>query len=231
MRRRGKRRRMEAEKMSNMPYERFVRFGAENLTEAELLAIILRTGTKKVTALELGKQILEQIGGLSGLYHVGLNSLQAINGIGEVKAVKIKCIAELSKRMAKECAKERLCFNSPGTIAMYYMEELRHEKKEKVLLLLLDTKGRLIKELILSTGTVNSSLISPREVFVEALRVETVGMIILHNHPSGNPAPSKTDEEITERIAEGAKIIDLVLIDHIIIGDNKYISFKEIGLL
>lgn len=215
----------------NMPYERFQRFGASQLTEAELLAIILRTGTKDASALELGMQILDEAGSLNGLYHVEPDTLMKIKGIGLVKAIKIKCIAELSRRMARECARDGLKFNSPKTVAAYYMEELRHERKEKVLLLLLNTKGLLLKELVLSTGTVNTSLISQREVFVEALKSDAVSILLLHNHPSGNPTPSLADREITETICKGAKLIGITLIDHIIIGDNKYISFKESGFL
>lgn len=219
------------ENTQEMPYEKFLRFGAQNLTEAELLAIILRTGTKDVSALDLGRQILKTTGGLNGLYHTSLSKLTALKGIGEVKAVKIKCIAELSRRMAKACAREGLSFNSPPSMAAYYMEELRHEKREKVMLVLLDSKGLLLKEVVLSTGTVNASLISTREIFIEVLKAEAVSMVLLHNHPSGNPSPSIQDEDITRMVEEGAKILNVGFIDHIIIGDNKYFSFREHRLL
>lgn len=216
---------------SEMPYEKFIRFGAGSLTEAELLAIILRTGTKDNSAVALGQQILEKSGSLIGLYNTGLNSLMELKGIGQVKAVKIKCIAELSRRMAKECAKEGLTFNSPLTVATYYMEELRHEKREKVMLILLDSKGLVLKEVILSTGTVNASLISTREIFIEVLQAEAVGIVLLHNHPSGDPMPSSNDKYITSQIMKGAELLDVVFVDHIIIGDNRYYSFKEKNLL
>ncbi len=219
------------ENTQEMPYEKFLRFGAQNLTEAELLAIILRTGTKDVSALDLGRQILETAGGLNGLYHTSLSKLMVLKGIGEVKAVKIKCIAELSRRMAKACAKEGLSFNSPPSMAAYYMEELRHEKREKVMLVLLDSKGLLLKEVVLSTGTVNASLISTREIFIEVLKAEAVSIVLLHNHPSGNPSPSIQDEDITRLIEKGAKLLNVGFIDHIIIGDNKYFSFREHRLL
>lgn len=223
--------RQNTESRQEMPYEKFMRFGAQSLTEAELLAIILRTGTKDISALQLGRQILELTGGLNGLYHTETNALMKLKGIGNVKAVKVKCIAELSRRMARECAKEGLLFQNPSSVAAYYMEELRHERKEKVLLVLLDSKGLLLKEILLSCGTVNTSLISPREVFIEVLKAEAVGMIVLHNHPSGNPAPSGSDRDITALLQKGAQLLDLTLIDHIIIGDNRYISFRESGLL
>ena len=154
-----------------------------------------------------------------------------LKGIGQVKAVKIKCITELSRRMAKECAKEGLVFNNPSTVATYYMEELRHEKRERVLLVLLDSKGLVLKEVILSTGTVNASLISTREIFIEVLKAEAVGIVLLHNHPSGNPMPSSRDDEVTSLIKKGAELLDVAFIDHIIIGDKDYYSFKEKGLL
>lgn len=222
---------MKMVKTQELPYEKFKRFGAENLTEAELLAIILRTGTKDVSALELGQQILTSAGSLNGLCRTSLRTLMNFKGIGEVKAVKIKCLAEFSRRMARECAAIGLSFQSPSSVAEYYMEELRHEKRERVLLILLDTKGMLLKELVLSTGTVNSSLLSTREIFIEVLKAEAVGVLLLHNHPSGDPAPSGQDMEITRQICESATLLDISFMDHIIIGDKKYFSFRESNLL
>ena len=221
----------DKKEVPEMPYEKFERFGAESLTEAELLAIILRTGTKDISALELGRRILTASGGLSGLYHIRSEDLTKIKGIGKVKDVKIRCIAELSRRMAKECARSGLLFNNPMTVAAYYMEQLRHEKKEKVLLALLDSRGRLLKEVLLSTGTANASLVSTRDVFIEVLKAEAVGFVVLHNHPSGDPVPSDYDTEITKLLGQGAKLLDVNMLDHIIIGDNRYYSFLESGLL
>lgn len=218
-----------------LPYEKFLKYGPESLSEAELLAIILRTGTKDCSSVELAKQILELAGspyrGLLGLYHVSVEELEQIRGIGEVKAVKIKCIAELSMRMAKARKEPLLSFHSPRSVADYFMEELRHEEKEKVLLLCLDNKAQLISQAVLSVGTANASLLSPREVFKYALKVHAVHIMVLHNHPSGDPAPSRQDMEITRRLLKTGELMEIPLIDHIIIGDNKYISFKESGLL
>lgn len=225
------RQKMIADGLEEMPYEKFERFGAGNLTEAELLAIILRTGTKDISALELGRQILSKTEGLSGLYHTSPEELMQLKGIGRVKAVKITCIAELSRRMAMECARDGLQFHTPASVAAYYMEELRHEKREKVLLVLLDSKGLLLKEVLLSTGTVNSSLVSMREIFIEVLKAEAVGFLLLHNHPSGDPSPSGNDREVTELMKKSARLMDVELLDHIIIGDNRYYSFSESRLL
>lgn len=220
---------------NDMPYEKFMRLGSHVLTEAELLAIIIRTGTKERKPVEIGQEILSlpsvKEHGLGGLYDVTVQELMGIKGIGQVKAVKLKCLAELSMRMAMASAKEELQFLDPSSVAKYYMEKLRHERKERVLLLLLDQKERLIGEEVLSVGTVNASLLSPREVFIAALKKEAVHIMLLHNHPSGDPAPSRQDMLVTDEIQEIGGMIDIPLIDHIIIGDNKYMSFKEAGLL
>lgn len=217
------------------PYEKFLRFGAENLTESELLAVILRTGNRDEDAEGLAAHILELASfgkeGLTGLHQISMEQLLQIKGIGKVKAIQIKCVMEFCTRVARSKAKKSLVFNRSSSVADYYMETLRHRNRECVLLLLLDAKGHLLKEAELSKGTVNASLLSPREVFVEALKAEAVHIILLHNHPSGDPTPSKEDMTVTARIAELGQKLDIPLMDHIIIGDNKYISFKEQGYL
>jgi len=220
---------------AELPYEKFLKYGPESLSEAELLAIILRTGTKDCSSVELGRQILDLAGapykGLLGLYHISVEELKQLRGIGEVKAVKIKCIAELSMRMARARKAPLLKFTSPRSVAEYFMEEMRHEEREKVILLCLDNKAQLISRSVLSVGTANASLLSPREVFQYALRVHAVHIMVLHNHPSGDPLPSREDMEITRRLTKTGELMEIPLVDHIIIGDNKYTSFKESGLL
>jgi len=217
------------------PYEKFLRFGAENLTESELLAVILRTGNKEWDAEGLAAHILEVASygkeGLPGLHNLSMEQLLQIKGIGKVKAIQIKCVMELCTRMARSKAKKNLVFNRSSSVADYYMEYLRHKTKECVVLLMLDAKGHMLKETEISVGTVCASLLSPREVFVEALKAEAVHIILLHNHPSGDPTPSKEDMTVTAHIAELGQKLDIPLMDHIIIGDNKYISFKEQGYL
>lgn len=216
---------------SQLPYERFMRFGAENLTEAELLAIILRTGTKDKSALQLAEDVLRLFKypneGLNGLHSVTLKELKSIKGIGEVKAVKLKCIAELSSRISASVAQKGLLFTKSGQVAAYYMEKLRHKKTECTILLSLDSKGQLIKESKLSEGSVRMALISAREIFLEALDTKAVNIILLHNHPSGDPTPSMADIEVTDDIREMGEKMNIPLLDHIIIGDNRYISFME----
>ena len=216
------------------PYEKFLRHGAENMSDAELLAIIIRTGTKDADSVSIGQDVLQLSDtryGLLGLHHISVEDLMSIKGIGQVKAVKIKCIAELSKRLSKASAELSLQIDNPMTVANYYMEDLRHKENEWIMLVMLDNKNRIIKDEIISQGTVNASILSPREIFLMALRNKAVYILILHNHPSGDPTPSKQDIAITKRVMEVANLIGIPLIDHIIIGDRKYMSFKEKGYL
>ncbi len=219
----------------SLPYERFLRFGPENLTEAELLAIIIRTGTKDCNALQLAEQVLSLARypkeGLLGLYDVSVKELQGIKGIGQVKAVKLKCLAELSMRMNTATAKEGICFNSSGQVADYFMERLRHKNTESLVLVCLDAKGQLISEQKLSDGSVRMTLISPREIFLAALQDCAVSILLVHNHPSGDPTPSRADRELTSNLKELGDKMDIPLLDHIIIGDNRYTSFKEAALI
>ena len=217
--------------IQNLPYEKFLSYGAEALTDSELLAIIIRTGTHEMSAGMLGEKVLETAGrygnGLLGLYHIPLKELMQVKGIGKVKAVKLKVLAELCIRMSQRKAKESLSFLQPESIAAYYMERFRHETVEHILLLLFDSGLHLIEERLISTGTVNASLLSPREVYINVFKAGAVSLMLLHNHPGGNPTPSKNDIDITKRISQIGKTIDVPLLDHIIIGDNSYFSFKE----
>lgn len=217
-----------------LPYDKFIRLGAESLSDAELLAIMLRTGTRDKTPIELGREVLKLAGshlGLLGLHHFDIKELMQIPGIGEVKAVQLLCIAEIAKRTANMKAKSGLCFDKPETVAAFYMERLRHKSTEQLLLVLLNNRKNIVNETVISIGTSNSTLVSPREICIKALREEAAYMIILHNHPSGNPEPSRQDIIVTRKIKEVSDLIEIPLLDHIIIGDNRYISFNQKGLL
>ena len=215
------------------PYEKCSRLGAEHLSDVELLAVLLRTGTRGENALELAGRILYHAGGIGilGIHQFNAERLKQIKGIGNVKAIQISCISELAKRLAKASYQDTVCFTDPKTIAQYYMEDLRHANQEQMKLLLLNTKSRLIGETDISKGTVNSAVISPRELFVEALQKNAVSIVLLHNHPSGDPTPSKEDVLITRRIQEAGRLIGVELLDHIVIGDNCYVSLREKGLV
>lgn len=216
------------------PYEKCERFGAANMTNVELLAVLLRTGTKGENSLQLAEKILYPVSAPEGILNIhkwSLEQLQQIKGIGRVKAIQIMCLCELTKRLAKATAGEGLNFSRPESIARYYMEDMRHNKQETMKLLLLNTKSKLIGETDISKGTVNMAIISPRELFVEALQKDAVSIILLHNHPSGDPTPSKEDVLVTRRIFEAGEMIGVDLLDHIIIGNNCYISLKEKGFI
>lgn len=231
----GKSENNEYYRLQDLPYERFAALGAENLTDAELLAILLRTGTRGVSAKGLGERVLAETArygnGLLGLYHIPEKELKRIEGIGSVKAVQLKAVAEFARRMARAKAKGSLSFRDPYTVADYYMELFRHESVEQIRLLLLDSALHLTGEEILSKGTVNASLLSPREVYAHAFRGGAANIMLLHNHPGGNPVPSGNDIEITERIWRVGAMADIPLLDHIILGDNCYFSFRESKLL
>lgn len=220
--------------ISERPYERCERYGAEYLTDAELLSVVIRSGTKERRSFEVAQDVLmikDEYQGLKGLYNVTLNELMRIKGIGRVKAIQILCVVELTKRMSKVVSNKGIYFNTPQSIADYFMQEMRHLDTEQVTLVLLNSKNRLIKEIRLSKGTVNASLTTPREVFIYALKYEAVNFAMIHNHPSGDPTPSQEDIRLTSRIKESSKIVGINLIDHIIIGDNIYTSLGEMGLM
>ena len=214
------------------PFEKYRKQGLTGLSDAELLALIIRTGTRKLNCMELCSKVIEFCGGtLAGLYGKTDRELQKIQGIGPVKAVEIVCICELATRIARARRSYDEPLDNACKISNRYMEEMRHFREEHVILLLLDIKCRLIKEITISIGTINQSFLRPREVFIQALKYEAVNLVLLHNHPSGDPTPSKADIWITDKILEVSELIGIPLVDHIIIGDCSYISFREKGLV
>ncbi len=226
---------MNKQNTNEFPYERFERVGAHALTDAELIAIILRTGTVGEDALALAHKVLSLTSGsatgILALNSISLEELLQIKGIGKVKAIRLKCVAEICARMQKRNREHMISFQNPASVAELYMERMRHLETEHVYLLLCDNKNHIIKEILLSKGTVNASMLSPREIFIEALRYHAVHVLLIHNHPSGDPSPSKEDITITQTILESSILIQIPLLDHIIIGDNTYISLKEKGYL
>ena len=192
--------------------------------------MILRTGAKGRNVLELAGDLLKLVPereGFTGIRRLSLDELSNVKGIGKVKAVQLKCLLEIARRMAREEAGEGTYFASPSAVANYYMEDLRHEEQEVLLLLMLNQRGRLLKERYMFKGTVNASVISPREIFVEALAARAVQIILLHNHPSGDASPSQEDLNVTRRIKEAGQLLGIALTDHIIIGEHAYVSLRE----
>lgn len=215
------------------PYEKCEQHGAGQLSDAELLAVIIRSGSRKLRASEVAGQILgcsKEHTGLLGLNYTTMQELMQIEGIGRVKAIQLLCVAELARRMAKAGKNRGVSFKAPDSVAGYYMQDMRCLNREQILLLMLDSKNQLIKDIVLSSGTVNASFSEPREIFLTSLKHGAVSIILLHNHPSGDPTPSREDLMTTRRIQEAGQLIGIPLMDHIIIGDNTYVSLREKGV-
>lgn len=213
------------------PRERMMRYGAEALSHAELLAILLRTGTQRESAVHLAGRVLKECGTIRNLVDMGIQELTAIRGIGPAKALQIRAGIELGRRLARSRAGETVTVRRPQDAADYVMEELRYLKKEHFVCLFLNTKNHIIGRETLSVGTLNASLVHPREVFRAAIKMNSASIICAHNHPSGDPAPSPEDVTLTRRLAEAGELVGIDVLDHIVIGDGCYISLKEQGLL
>ena len=212
------------------PYEKCIRYGVQALTNRELLAVILRTGAKGKHVLDLAGELLNLVPereGFTGIRRLSMTELSAVHGIGKVKAVQLKCILEIARRMAREEAGEGTAFTSAEAVAGYYMEDLRHLEQEEIHVMFLNTKQNLLRDFLVSKGTVNASVITPREILIEGLRSLAVSMILVHNHPSGDPSPSESDLLLTRRVKEAGDVIGISLLDHIIIGDKRYLSFRQ----
>lgn len=225
---------MKAMVEEERPYEKCARFGADNLTNIELLSVLLRTGTRGESCMKLAQKLLYPVFAQEGILNIHqwtYEQLVGLRGIGNVKAIQILCLSELAKRLSKATAHNGLNFTNPAAIAKYYMEDMRHAKQEHMKMLLLNTRARLIGECNVSKGTVNSTVVSPRELFVEALQKNAVSIVLLHNHPSGDVTPSKEDVLITKRVSDVGQLIGIELLDHIIIGNNCYISLREKGFI
>lgn len=213
------------------PRERLLRYGAEDLSNGELLAIVLRSGTKKENILSLCSRILHQSGGLNGLLDLTAEEFMEIKGIGQAKACQLLAIAEISKRFRTYKSGEAYKITKPKDAADYVMESMRYLKQECLKVIMLNTKNMIISLMEVSLGTLNSSIVHPREVFCQAIKKNSAAIIICHNHPSGDPTPSNEDINITHRLKESGKLLGIDLIDHIIIGNGSYISLKEKGIL
>lgn len=212
---------------SERPYEKCQRFGVRALSDAELLAVIIKTGTKDMRSTDLAAKVItlcDAKGGIGYLSALSIQELTRIKGIGKVKAIQILCAAELSRRIAKSTASENINFTNSEIVAAYYMEDMRYLSQEQLIMAMLDTKNKLIKDIVLTKGTINATYMHPREIFIEALKHEAVHIILVHNHPSGDPTPSKTDIQMTKEISKAGKMIGIPLIDHIIIGNNRFES-------
>jgi DNA repair protein RadC len=212
------------------PREKLKNHGVKALSNAELLAILLRTGTKNESALSLSYKILSKNGGIKFLGNAKVTDFNEISGIGLAKASQLIAAVELGKRIAQYSYNEDIYVKKPQDAADMLMEEMRYYKKEHMKIIMLNVKCKVIGVEEISIGSLNSSLAHPREIFIPAIKNSSANIILTHNHPSGDPAPSKDDIEITQRVYEAGKILGIELYDHIIIGDGVFISLKEKGL-
>ncbi|SHI43679.1 RadC family protein [Propionispora hippei] len=215
------------------PREKLLAKGPEALSNAELLAILLRSGTKQDSVMRVAERLLKQYEstGIGAFSNISPQAISKIKGIGMVKAVTIVAAIELGKRLHSSTILEKPVIHSPRDVADLMMSRLRYENKELFMILLLSTKNHVLATPVISVGTLNASLVHPREVFREVIHYPAASVILLHNHPSGDPNPSKDDIALTKKLIDAGKILDISVLDHVIIGDNKYVSLKEKGII
>ncbi|PHA00807.1 hypothetical protein COE51_05715 [Bacillus pseudomycoides] len=213
----------------DQPRERLLLEGASSLSNTELLAILLRTGSKEESVLTLANRILNHFDGLRMLKDATIEEMTSIHGVGMAKASQLIAAFELGRRMVRLEYQNRYSIRNPEDCARYMMEEMRFLQQEHFVCLYLNTKNQVMHRQTIFIGSLNASIVHPREVFKEAFRRAAASIICLHNHPSGDPAPSREDIEVTKRLVECGKIIGIEILDHIIIGDHKFVSLKDKG--
>jgi len=219
--------------VSERPYEKAEADGIQYLSDKELLTVLIRTGTKTERADQVALRILELCGkdGLQAMWNLDMEELKTLPGIGRVKAIQILCVCELARRLArgKRLFGEKI--TSSEDVVYYFGAQLNYSQRECLILLVLDSKNRIISEEVLSMGTISASIADPREIYLMALKKNGVAIILLHNHPSGDPTPSREDIFTTRRIAKAGNLLGIPLKDHIIIGHDSYISLNAEGYL
>ncbi|MCA1063568.1 DNA repair protein RadC [Rossellomorea aquimaris] len=213
------------------PRERLIQSGAASLSNQELLAILLRTGTKSESVLQLSNRLLNHFDGLNLLKDASLEEITETKGIGLAKAVQIMAAVEFGRRISNLAFDDRYSIRSPEDGANYVMNDMRFLAQEHFVCLYLNTKNQVLHKQTIFIGSLNASIVHPREVFKEAFRRSAASIICIHNHPSGDPTPSREDIEVTKRLVECGRIIGIDILDHLIIGEKKFISLKEKGYL
>lgn len=209
------------------PRERMMQYGASSLSNAELLAILLRTGTASQSAVHIAERVLSQTGGLKGLTDSTIETLVQIKGVGPAKAIQVLAGVELGRRISRLMPDERLAIRSPQDAAEFMMDELQHLTQEHFVCLFLNTKNEVIGKETIFVGSLNASIVHPREIFRKAIQRASAAIICLHNHPSGDPTPSAEDRHVTRRLREAGRIVGIEVLDHIIIGEQRFYSMKE----
>lgn len=214
------------------PREKLIRFGAAHLSNAELIAILLGQGSQNANAVQTARMLISRFSDVDGIARASLSELQQVHGIGPAKAVTLLAAFQLYRNLQSERAmKESRVFSNPRRIAEIYIPKLSHKKKESFYVLLLDSAMKLIREVEVTRGLLNASLVHPREVFNPAIRDNARGIILMHNHPSGQKEASPEDRRITEKLVQSGELLDIPVYDHIIIAGDGYFSFKEHNLL
>lgn len=213
------------------PREKMKERGAQALGNSELLAILLRTGNFQESALRIAENLLDRQGGLAGFGNATLEEFEQVKGVGEAKAITVMAAIELGRRVTTLAPAERAIIRTPDDVAALLMPRFRYETKESFIAILLSTKNHVLKTAVISVGSLNASIVHPRELFREAINASAAAVILAHNHPSGDPAPSPEDVSLTRKLVDAGKLLDIPVLDHIVLGDGKYISFKEKGIL
>ncbi len=213
---------------SEKPREKLKKIGCANLTDVELLAIILRSGGKSLSVIHLSRTLLNKFNGFGGLMKANLDELTTFNHIGLAKASSIQAMFEISKRSNNSPAEENFKINKPGDVYQYLKKDLSRQDKENLYLLSLNSRGKVIAKDLITVGTINESLISTREIFKQALARNAVSIILAHNHPSNDPSPSIEDIQVTKRVAKAGEEIGIKLIDHVVITNTNFSSIKGV---
>lgn len=213
------------------PREKLIRRGPEGLSDGELLAIIMRIGNKRGSAVDIARELLTIFGGLGSLINLSMAELCSIEGIGPAKAAQIKAALELGRRTLSEPLSTEIKVVSGKAIYSHYYPYLKNLKKEIFKVILLDGKNKIIRDVTVSEGGLNLNIVHPREVFNPAIRDSALSIIALHNHPSGDPTPSLEDIELTKRLVSAGNILGIRLLDHIIIGDGRFVSLLDKGVI
>lgn len=222
--------RMREVSATERPRERFATAGAAAVSARELIAILLRTGARGQGALGLADRLLAEFGGLAGLARADARDLRRVPGIGAAKAVELKAALELGRRLAHSQLGERAQVRTPADAALMLMADMSTLEQEEVRTLALDTRNRILGSAMIYRGSLNAASMRMAEVFKDAIRLNASAVIVAHNHPSGDPAPSAEDIKVTRQLAAAGKLLDIDLLDHLVIGQNRYVSLKERGL-